>query len=83
VITLAEMEIQYKDILEGIFALLPEDWRACSMAICLASVQPDEDVPAFRVVELSPRLTEKFRDDIVIPFLADLHKKWLSADQEL
>ena len=78
-ITLAEMEVQYKDILEGIFALLAEDWKACSMAVCLASVQPDEDVPAFRVVELSPRLTEKFRDDVVVSFLADLHKKWLST----
>ena len=78
-ITLAEMAIQYKDILEGIFALLAEDWKACSVALCLASMQPDEDLPAFRVVELSPRLTEKFRDDIVIPFLADLHKKWLST----
>ena len=78
-ITLAEMAIQYKDILEGIFALLAEDWKACSVALCLASVQSDEDLPAFRVVELSPRLTEKFRDDIIIPFLADLHKKWLSA----
>ncbi len=58
-ITLAEMEVQYKDILEGIFALLAEDWKVCSVAVCLASVQADEDVPSFRVVELSPRLNEE------------------------
>ena len=78
-ITLAEMEVQYKDILEGIFALLTEDRKACSVAVCLAAVQSDEDLPAYRVVELSPRLTDKFRDEIALPFLAELHKKWLSA----
>src|SRR5215469_18397948 len=73
------MEVQYKDILEGIFALLAEDWKTCSVAVCLASVQADEEEPAYRVVELSPRLTDKFRNDIVVPFLAELHKKWLSS----
>ncbi len=31
-ITLAEMEVQYKDILEGIFALLAEDWKVTEIS---------------------------------------------------
>jgi len=83
VIALAKVEVQYKDVLEDIFALLAKDWKSCSLSVCLASVQPDEDVPAFRVLELSPRLTEKFRNEMVIAVLAEYEKKWRSGDLAL
>lgn len=69
--TEAEIEA-FKDIL----AL---DLSRCDTALCLASVQPNQDVPLFATVELSTAVTATFQD-VVKEMLTSYAKEWYKHD---
>ncbi len=61
-------------LLKNIFAL---DLSQCDLAVCLAAVEPHEEVPAFRRINLSERLVTTFRRSITTalePFRKGLHR---------
>lgn len=59
--------------------MLDLDVDACDVAVCLASVQHDEPEPRFRRLDLSPHLTDAFRE-AVSHNLVRYKKEWYKHD---
>lgn len=65
--------------LEHIFAL---DLAQCDLAVCMAAIIEDETVPLYMALELSSKLTDRFRH-IVSTALTEYNKEWHKHDLEL
>ena len=73
---MTEVHAHQATALDEIFAL---DMSTCDVTVCLASVPQDETVPRFRLVDLSPQLTETFRD-VIIAGLERNKREWHKRD---
>lgn len=70
------VETQHIEVLNEIFSF---NFNSSDVALCVASVQPNEIIPIFMRLDLSPRLTETFRR-IVSSVTSTYKKRWLKRN---
>jgi hypothetical protein len=76
---MVEARAEHRNVFNDILTL---DLEVCDVAVCLASIQPDETVPLFMALDLSRDLTGTFRD-LVNDVLKEHRKRWHKNNLEM